>query len=126
MPQLKRTPSPLLSGQPVDDVWAGWIGASLPIGALTGNLGFGLAANVIGMKRTLLVATAPLVVSKGNMLLELLSSILIDLFSQMSWLMVYYAQFAWHLFVARMFAGFTSGAVFTCVPLFNAEIASDQ
>lgn len=40
--------------------------------------------------------------------------------------MVYYAQVAWHLFVARMFAGFTSGAVFTCVPLFNAEIASDQ
>lgn len=63
LPQLRQTPSPLLSGDPIDDVQAGWIGASLPIGSLTGTLGFGLAANVIGMKRTLLVSTAPLIVS---------------------------------------------------------------
>lgn len=45
---------------------------------------------------------------------------------QISWLMIRYAQFAWHLYIARIVAGFTSGAVFVCVPLFNAEIASDQ
>lgn len=68
LPQLRQTPSPLLGGEPINDVDAGWIGASLPIGALTGNLGFGLAANVVGMKRTLLLSTAPLVVSAHHMI----------------------------------------------------------
>lgn len=64
LPQLRQLPSPLPDCEPLSDVEAGWIGASLPIGALIGNLGFGLAANVFGMKRMLLFAAAPLTVSR--------------------------------------------------------------
>lgn len=46
--------------------------------------------------------------------------------TQNTWIWVYFATDAWHLYVARFSAGLTLGASFICIPLFVAEISSER
>lgn len=61
LPIINTVPSPLLDG-PIDQDTAGWIGSFLAIGCVCGCLGFGLLANWIGYKRSMLLSAIPVMV----------------------------------------------------------------
>lgn len=44
----------------------------------------------------------------------------------MFWLFIIYAQYVYQLFIARFIVGLTGGGLFTCIPLYVAEIADDK
>lgn len=61
LPIINTIPSPLLDG-PISQDTAGWVGSFLSIGCVSGGLGFGLLANYIGYKRSMLLAAFPVMV----------------------------------------------------------------
>lgn len=101
---LRSDESPLLSGK-LTKSDAGWIGSMLSLGAILGTLGFGFLANRIGAKKAMMMTAIPITIS---------------------WTIVLFAQYAWHLYVARLAIGLTGGGVYICIPLYVAEIAIDH
>lgn len=45
---------------------------------------------------------------------------------QIHWNIVYFAEDAWAIILARFLTGVTGGGIFICIPLFVAEIANEQ
>lgn len=62
LPVLLSKESPLASG-PVSSDEAGWIGAFVSLGAIFGTFAFGLLANWIGTKVSLMLCVIPTMVS---------------------------------------------------------------
>lgn len=62
LPILLSNDSPLASG-PLTSVEAGWIGAVITLGAFVGTMIFGILANYIGSKHSLIFSIIPLIVS---------------------------------------------------------------
>lgn len=62
LPILLSNDSPLASG-PLTTTEAGWIGAMIPFGAFIGTMIFGVLANYIGSKHSLMASIIPLIVS---------------------------------------------------------------
>lgn len=82
-----------------------WYSASM-FGAAACGAPIGAAlARRVGSRWTLLVAAAPLMVS---------------------WLLIATAERAAHVLAGRLFAGVTTGCVFTVAPVYTAMIASDS
>lgn len=62
LPILLSNDSPLASG-PLTKTEAGWIGSVIPCGAFLGTMLFGILANYIGSKNSLILSIIPLIVS---------------------------------------------------------------
>lgn len=62
LPILLSDESPIANG-PLTKNEAGWIGSFIPVGAMTGTLIFGIVANYIGSKRSMICCSFPMIVS---------------------------------------------------------------
>ncbi|XP_059617699.1 uncharacterized protein LOC132262445 [Phlebotomus argentipes] len=101
LPILLSEESPLITGQiSIDE--ASWIGALLCVGGIIGCAVYGSLATRCGRKTTILLLAVPHI---GF------------------WLCVIFADYVYHLYLARFFAGATGGGLYIVVPLFVAEIA---
>lgn len=104
VPLLQSDETPLGCGKITNDE-ASIIGSILTIGALSGTLMFGFAANEIGRKNSILLIAFPQI---------------------LGWILLYFAESALLLIIFRFLAGTAAGGIFTVVPVFITEIASDR
>lgn len=123
LPVINSNPSPLLDG-PISQEIAGWLGALFAFGCLLGCLGFGLWANWIGYKRVLQLATLPGIVTFWLTLFNVRN--IKNFVLKISWLLIIFGNYAWHIGVSRLLVGIATGGVYTCFPQFVAQIASDR
>ncbi|XP_052121832.1 facilitated trehalose transporter Tret1 [Frankliniella occidentalis] len=84
---------------------AAWVGSLTPLGAAIGPIPAGILADKLGRKPTLL----------GDSVLLLLSWVLIAAAGSASW-----------LYAARFIAGVATGCIFTVLPMYIGEIATDS
>uniref|UniRef100_A0A146LDU6 Facilitated trehalose transporter Tret1 n=1 Tax=Lygus hesperus TaxID=30085 RepID=A0A146LDU6_LYGHE len=103
LPMLENTNSTLPFHTTPDE--SSWIGALLAIGALIGAFPAGSLADMLGRKMSILVLSAPLL---------------------LSWGVIFFAGSAMMLYAARLIAGIGLGAICTIVPMYIAEIAEDS
>uniref|UniRef100_A0A1L8DF24 Putative facilitated trehalose transporter tret1 n=1 Tax=Nyssomyia neivai TaxID=330878 RepID=A0A1L8DF24_9DIPT len=101
LPILLSEASPLATGKISMDE-ASWIGALLCAGGICGCAVYGSLATRCGRKTTILLLAVPHI---GF------------------WLCVIFADYVYHLYLARFLAGATGGGLYIIVPLFVAEIA---
>lgn len=104
VPLLLSDKTPLGCGKITNDE-ASIIGSILTIGGLAGTLMFGFAANEIGRKNSIFLIAFPQIVG---------------------WILLYFAESALLLIIFRFLAGIAAGGIFTVVPVFITEIASDR
>ncbi|CAG5021083.1 unnamed protein product [Parnassius apollo] len=97
------TDSPLPAPLTIDE--SAWVGSFLPIGAIMGSFIGGLAASKIGRKWSLLCAAMSQFVG---------------------WILVAAATKVGFLYGGRVFWGITLGMLFTVLPMYCAEIATDD
>lgn len=126
LPVINSVPSTLIDG-PISHDMAGVIGSLLAVGAIFGNLFFGFLANWIGYRRSMLLSAIPIFVSRCHEDDDkhVISNNFVC-YLQSSWLFIIFGNYAWHICVSRFLAGITGGSVFTLLPQFIAQIASDQ
>lgn len=102
--QLMSTESPLDSG-PITVEEASWIGSIICLGSLLGIFSYGYVCAVIGSKRAMCLIAIPAI---------------------LHWLMIIFGRDVANLYIARIFAGWTGGAIQCCSLLFVAEIADNR
>lgn len=90
---------------PVTDSESSWIASLLPMGSLIGPLLSGISIDLIGRKGTMLF--------------------IIMLFIS-SWVLLFFAESVYILYLARFVFGIGDGATYTGIPLYIAEIAEDN
>ncbi|CAG9836628.1 unnamed protein product [Diabrotica balteata] len=83
----------------------GWVGSFLPLAAAIGPIGGGIMADMIGRKKSLLVATLPF-------LLAFLLNIM--------------ASAVFYFYVSRFLCGLGVGMIFTVLPMYIGEISDDE
>ncbi|EDW03497.1 facilitated trehalose transporter Tret1 [Drosophila grimshawi] len=103
MRDLQTTQSPLSFSVYVEEV--SWIGSSLGIGSIIGNLLAGLLQDRIGRKPIMYALTVPYVCF---------------------WLLSYFAETVEYLYLARLLAGITGGGGYIVLPIFISEISDDK
>ncbi|KAH8352345.1 hypothetical protein KR084_003519 [Drosophila pseudotakahashii] len=103
MRDLPTNQSPLDFPVLVEDV--SWIGSLVGIGSMLGNILAGTLMNRIGRKLVMLGIAFPYM---------------------MFWCMIYFVQSVEFLYVGRLLAGMTGGAVYVVLPTFLSEIADDK
>lgn len=84
---------------------ASWIASILCIGGLIGNILYSYLTAHYGRKWPLLISAIPTIVS---------------------WLLILFAQNAFHLILSRIIMGIVGGGIFAICPIFFHEIASDR
>lgn len=99
--QLQRPGSWL----PVTDSESSWIASLLPVGSLIGPLLSGILIDLIGRKGTMLF--------------------IIMIFIS-SWVLLFFAESVYMLYLARFIFGIGDGATYTGLPIYIAEIAEDS
>lgn len=100
---LQSDDTPL--NRPITTEELSWIGASVCIGGVIGNIFAGLVIDRIGRKWTILLVALP------NIGL---------------WITSIFATKIYHFYIARFLGGVTGGAIFVCIPIFVAEISSNK
>lgn len=101
---LQSDQTPLPSGKITQDE-ASWIASIIAVGAFIGTISFGFVMKLFGRKWPLISLSIPMIGS---------------------WLLVLFAQNVYYLYVARIFHGFTAGAIVVMAPVFLLEIANDN
>ncbi|KAF5279153.1 hypothetical protein FQR65_LT03399 [Abscondita terminalis] len=91
--------------QPLTPEQSSWVGSLLPLGAAFGPFAVGLFIDKIGRKKTLLVATLPILI--GFYMAIFINNV--NLF-----------------FLMRFLCGLTVGGVFTVLPIYTGEIADSS
>lgn len=102
--QLMSVDSPLASG-PITVEEASWIGSIICLGSLLGILSFGYVCAIIGSKRAMSFIAIPAI---------------------LYWLMIIFGRTVANLFVARVIAGWTGGAIQCCILIYVVEIADSR
>lgn len=102
--QLTSESTPLSSG-PLSNSEVSWIGSINCLGGLTGSLSLGYFITIMGAKRAMLVLILPAV---------------------LFWIMIYFGDSYFDIFVARFLSGWVGGGIQTTVFLYIAEIANDE
>ncbi|KAF5290647.1 hypothetical protein FQR65_LT01937 [Abscondita terminalis] len=82
-----------------------WVASMFVVGNVVGPLLAALTIDAFGRKTMLLVTSLPLCVS---------------------WLIIAYARTTWNLYLARFIAGLSDGVLFSCLPLYLAEICNSK
>ncbi|KAG4071144.1 hypothetical protein HA402_003276 [Bradysia odoriphaga] len=101
---LTSDDSPLPSGKiNIDE--ASWVVSLACLGGLVGNIIFGFATSTFGRKKPLIFLAIPSIIS---------------------WLLIWFAQNVYYLYVARFLNGMTGGGMYILIPLFLIEIADDR
>ncbi|XP_054263259.1 facilitated trehalose transporter Tret1-like [Macrosteles quadrilineatus] len=90
---------------PITTTQASWIGSLIGIGSIFGPFIGGVLVDTVGRK--------------GSMILAVLVGLV-------AWAMLYFTTAVWHIYISRIIGGIGGGIVFTCVPLYIAEIAEDD
>ncbi|XP_062704726.1 facilitated trehalose transporter Tret1-2 homolog [Aedes albopictus] len=104
IPILQSENSPLPSG-PISTEEGAWIGATLCLGGVVGNIVSGWMADRYGRKWTAYIAVIPQIVS---------------------WILVIVADNVYYLIAMRFLSGFGGGVCYMINPMFIAEIAEDR
>lgn len=103
LPLLGSEKSPL--GEPINIDEASWVGAFVGLGALTGNIIFGLLLDRLGRKICMYFLAIP------NMIY---------------WILIYSAQDVTYLYAGRFLAGVSGGGCYVVLPIFIAEISDNN
>lgn len=90
---------------PLTNSQISWITSLLCIGGAVGSLLFGWLVDYIGRK---------------------ISIILCGISQIISWLLILFGTNVYHLYISRLFAGLSAGAVFILIPIFVTEISEDR
>lgn len=124
---------PLPSGRvPIEEI--AWAASILGIGGLLGTVAVGWIADRVGRKASLLAMAVPQIVShrfvlhsfdKSHTVFEC-DTVVFVRSSQISYLLIIYAQNVYYLYTSRFLTGFVGGAVFVVIPIMVAEIAEDR
>lgn len=117
---LRSDNSPL---GPITTEQVSWLGSSINIGGMVGNILFTLINKYYGRKIGLCIMAFPNMV-KLFLNYCIFFKIIFDI--QIFWLLVIFSNDIRYLYAARIFAGFTGGGTLICIPLFVAEIVSPQ
>ncbi|XP_018576203.1 facilitated trehalose transporter Tret1-like [Anoplophora glabripennis] len=89
-------------GYPLTSEQTSWISSLLALGAIVGPFVFGILADKIGRKPTLLVCAVPFLIG---------------------FLVFSFVLYPWIFYVARFLMGMSVGGVFTVVPIYIGEVA---
>ncbi|KAJ8942447.1 hypothetical protein NQ318_002659 [Aromia moschata] len=92
-------------GQVITETEEGWIGSFLPLGAALGPFAAGIAADLLGRKKTLLISAVPFILA---FVLNLIAS---DVN---------------YFYLSRFLCGLAVGSVFTVLPMYIGEISDDE
>lgn len=109
--------TPLASGQ-ITSEEESWIASLLNVGALMGNIFFGIISNHFGRKLPLLAITIPMIVI--NEPFNLCTTIF-ELFQQLfkiCWSLMLIGDNVKYFYAARFLGGFFGGGGYTLVPLY--------
>ncbi|KAF5305812.1 hypothetical protein FQR65_LT07551 [Abscondita terminalis] len=101
LPQLLHNNSTI----PLTNNEGSWVASILLIGGIFGAILSALTLDVFGRKSMLIVTSLPLCVT---------------------WLMIAFARSVWELYIARFLAGISDGIIFSCLPLYLAEICDPK
>ncbi|XP_057324348.1 facilitated trehalose transporter Tret1-like [Microplitis mediator] len=101
LPYLKSDDSHL----PMTNDDSSWIASFFLLGSVPGNLLAAFIVDVIGRKRSLLVAGFPLI---------------------LGWLLIIFARNAYYLYASRFISGFGTGIVYVVCPMYIGEIADKR
>lgn len=102
--QLMSGDSPLDSG-PITVIEASWIGSIICIGSMLGMVSFGYVCALVGSKRATCLIAIP---------------------ALLHWLMIMFGRTIVSLYIARIIAGWTGGAIQCCSLIYVAEIADNR
>ncbi|KAH8359705.1 hypothetical protein KR093_008426 [Drosophila rubida] len=103
LPLLGSAESPLDTPISIDQV--SWVGSLIGLGALTGNIIFGLLLDRLGRKMCMYLLAVP------NMIY---------------WILIYTAQDVTYLYAGRFLAGVSGGGCYVVLPIFVAEISDNN
>ncbi|XP_055858511.1 facilitated trehalose transporter Tret1-like isoform X2 [Episyrphus balteatus] len=95
--------SPLMFKVTVEEV--SWIGSLTSIGSMAGTIGFGVLLDLVGRKISLYLMPLPHIAF---------------------WIIIYFANEVYHLYIARFLGGLTGGGIFVVISIFIAEIADPK
>lgn len=84
---------------------------------------FGYLAEKLGKKISLILVAFPNIVNSYHLMHFYMIN---KTFLQLFWILVFFATDVVHLYIARVFAGLTTGGVLVVVPLFIADISENQ
>ncbi|KAH8321728.1 hypothetical protein KR074_004284, partial [Drosophila pseudoananassae] len=102
--ELASDKSPLETG-PLTKHEQGWVASAVCLGGLFGAIFFVRLADKSGRKKSLLWMAVP---------------------SLLGWILIPYAQNANHLIIARLIGGAAGGGVFSVIPIYVVELASNS
>ncbi|KAH8310263.1 hypothetical protein KR044_000325 [Drosophila immigrans] len=103
LPRLGSEETPLDKPISIDQV--SWVGSLIGLGALTGNIIFGLLLDRLGRKMCMYLLAIP------NMIY---------------WVLIYTAQDVTYLYAGRFLAGVSGGGCYVVLPIFVAEISDNN
>ncbi|KAH8417077.1 hypothetical protein KR222_002892 [Zaprionus bogoriensis] len=103
LPLLGSDQTPL--DKPVTIDQASWVGSLIGLGALTGNIIFGLLLDRLGRKLCMYLLAIP---------------------NMTYWILIYTAQDVTYLYAGRFLAGVSGGGCYVVLPIFIAEIADNN
>ncbi|XP_034485937.1 facilitated trehalose transporter Tret1-2 homolog [Drosophila innubila] len=103
LPLLGSEETPLGTSISIDE--ASWVGSLIGLGALTGNIIFGLLLDRLGRKMCMYLLAIP------NMIY---------------WILIYSAQDVTYLYAGRFLAGVSGGGCYVVLPIFVAEISDNN
>ncbi|XP_062125159.1 facilitated trehalose transporter Tret1-like [Drosophila sulfurigaster albostrigata] len=103
LPLLGSEETPLDKPISIDEI--SWVGSLIGLGALTGNIIFGLLLDRLGRKLCMYLLAIP------NMIY---------------WILIYSAQDVTYLYAGRFLAGVSGGGCYVVLPIFVAEISDNN
>ncbi|TDG42783.1 hypothetical protein AWZ03_010795 [Drosophila navojoa] len=103
LPFLGSDQTPL--NTPITVTETSWVGSLIGLGALTGNIIFGLLLDRLGRKVCMNLLAIP---------------------NMTYWILIYVAKDVTYLYAGRFLAGITGGGVYVVLPIFVAEISDNN
>lgn len=124
LPLLGSENTPLDTPVTIDQ--ASWVGSLVGLGALAGNIIFGLVLDRLGRKVCMYFLAIPNMVSTLVLYSRVFHKWLNSIISQTYWILIYTAKDVTYLYAGRFLAGVAGGGCYVVLPIFIAEIADNK
>lgn len=124
LPLFQSANTPLILVGPMSNYDAGWIAAHFETGSVCGVILFGIIAHRFGNKISITLSIIPVFVSIADISQKNIGSNIF--FIQLSWPIVIFAKFIWHIGLSKFFGGLSFGGYTICTTLFVVEICDDK